>query len=199
MSETARSLPVLPVGTPGRRSLGWWGMLWAIVTEGTLFAYLLFSYGYFAVQLAGNWMPRQVPPLRLALPGIVLLVISVPAMWLGSFGARRGRTVALLIGLVLALALGAAFGVLQGLDWRSEPLTLRQGEFGSVYYTLTGLHLAHLAAGLLGLLLMLIWSALGYFDARRHAPVLILAAYWYFVVVVGVTVFVALYVLPRVW
>lgn len=199
MSDTARRLPVLPVGSTGHRSLGWWGMLCVIATEGTLFAYLLFSYGYFAVQLAGNWMPWQPPPLRYALPGIILLLVSAPGMWLGGFGARRGRRAMLLIGLMLALALGCAFGVLQGLDWRIEAVTLREGEFGSVYYTLTGLHLAHLAAGLLGLLLVLVWSVLGYFDASRHAPVLILAAYWYFVVVAGVVVFVALYVLPRVW
>lgn len=198
MSEAAR-MSALPTGTVGRSSLGWWGMLCVIATEGALFSYLLFGYFYYAVQLAGNWMPEKPPPLHYALPGVVLLVVSGIAMWWAEYGARRGRGAALLLGLPVALFLGILFGILQALDWRHEAFTMRSGEFGSMFFMLTGLHLAHLIAGLLALLVVLVWSALRYFDAVRNAPVLIAAIYWYFVVTIGVILFIALYILPRLW
>ncbi len=196
MSDAAASAP-LPVGSVGRASLGWWGMLCVIATEATLFAYLLFGYFYYAVQLDGNWLPQLPPSLKLSLPGVILLIASSVGMWWGERGVRRGSQGSLLLGVALALLLGIGFLVLQVLDWRQEPLTLRQGAFGATFFTLTGLHLAHLAVGLAGLLLVLAWSGLRYFDALRHTPVLIMAAYWHFVVAVGVIVFLALYVVPR--
>lgn len=199
MSEATVPRPApLPVGSVGRASLGWWGMLCVIATEALLFVYLLFGYFYYAVQLDGNWLPQTLPSFRLSLPGVILLVVSSAGMWVATFSARRGRLVPLLLGVLFALLLGIAFFVLQLLDWRHQPMTLRSGEYGATFFTLTGLHLAHLAVGLVGLLLLLVWSALRYFDARRHAPVLIMAAYWYFVVAVGVAVFLALYVVPRI-
>jgi hypothetical protein len=41
-----------------------------------------------------------------------------------------------------------------------------------------------LVAGILILLMVLIWSTLGYFDRWRNAPVLIGTAYWLFVLAV---------------
>ena len=40
----------LPVGSKGRLSSGWWGMITVIGTEASLFAYLLFSYFYVGAQ-----------------------------------------------------------------------------------------------------------------------------------------------------
>ena len=46
---------------------------------------------------------------------------------------------------------------------------------------------------------MLVWSALGYFDRRRHAPMLIGAIYWHFVDAVWLAVFFTFYIAPRLW
>ena len=51
----ALSYPALPVGGVRRLGVGWWGVLCVLLTEGALFAYLLFSYGYCAVQLDPSW------------------------------------------------------------------------------------------------------------------------------------------------
>lgn len=198
MSEVVH-VPPLPVGPVGRIGLGWWGMLCVIATEAALFAYLLFAYFYYAVQLTGNWLPERLPSLHYALPGVILLVISGGAVWIAEHGVRRGREKPLSFGLAVALLLGISFAVLQSLDWEHEAFTLRSGPFGSSFFTLTGLHFVHVVVGLIALLMVLIWSFLQYFDNVRNAPVLIAAAYWYFVVVIGVIVFLALYVLPHLW
>ena len=61
----------LPVGSKGRLSSGWWGMVTLLATETALFAYLLFSYFYIASQSGGAWPPGG-PPCR---------PISAPAGW----------------------------------------------------------------------------------------------------------------------
>jgi cytochrome c oxidase subunit 3 len=61
----------------------------------------------------------------------------------------------------------------------------------------TGFHLAHVIVGLLLLLALLVWAALGYFDRERHAPLTIGAIYWHFVDVVWLIVFSVLYLVPR--
>ncbi len=183
----------------GRISVGWWGVICVIATEASLFAYFLFAYFYFALQLGGNWTPLQPPGFLFSLPGVIALILSSLAAWWAERGARRGLRIDQLGGLALAALLGIVFLVLQLLDWGRETFTLKSSEYGSVFFTITGLHLAHLVVGVLALLLILVWSALGYFDARRHVPVLIGVAYWHFVVVVGVVLFLALYVAPNVW
>ena len=57
----------LPIGSKGRLSSGWWGMIAVIATEASLFAYLLFSYYYFAIQPhAAPWPPEM--PLQVGVP-----------------------------------------------------------------------------------------------------------------------------------
>jgi heme/copper-type cytochrome/quinol oxidase subunit 3 len=198
MSDVPFEQRPLPVGGVGRIGVGWWGLLCVIATEGSLFAYLLFSYFYFAVQLDGGWMP-EAPSFEFSLPAVILLILSGIAVWWGARASARGARGRFLIGFLLTLLLGLGFIALQWLEWRSKPFTMQSGEYGSIFFTVTGWHLAHLVAGVIGLVLILIWSALGYFDDRRNAPVLIAAGYWHFVVAVGVAVFLALYVTSYLW
>jgi cytochrome c oxidase subunit 3 len=62
MSEALWQGSELPVGSIGTRSNGWWAMLFIILTEGALFAYLLFSYYYLAIQPhTAAWPPGRSP------------------------------------------------------------------------------------------------------------------------------------------
>jgi cytochrome c oxidase subunit 3 len=201
MSEaapTAWAGGALPNGAIGRNSVGWWGALCAIGTEAFLFVYLLFSYAYYDVVLDPSWIPgdMQHPSLHYALPGVVALLLSSLAAFWAERSVQRARRSGVVIGFAIAFVLGCIFFALQCLDWSERTFSLRTGEYGSIFYTITGLHLAHLAAGLLALLTLMVWAGLGYFDEKRHLPVLIGVAYWHFVVAVGVVVFVALYLTP---
>ncbi|MGE5537545.1 MAG: cytochrome c oxidase subunit 3 [Gemmatimonas sp.] len=199
MSYVAMERERLPIGSIGRRATGWWAMLFIVATEAAIFAYLLFSYYFFAIQPhSAPWPPGGPPELRLALPNTVILIASSVAVWWGEEGIRRGGSGRLTIALLIAFVLGVAFVVIQGLEWSNKTFSFSSGVFGSLYYTITGFHMAHVVVGLVVLLAMLAWSALGYFNAVRHAAISIGALYWHFVDVVWLTVFFTFYVTPRI-
>ena len=186
----------VPYGSIGRRASGWWGMLTLILTEGFLFAYLLFSYYYFAVQNGPAWLPDELPSFRLSGPNTVILLLSSVAVWWGERGARREVRWQQLLGLALSVILGTAFFCIQLLEWSNKPFGLSSHAYGSLFFTITGFHMAHVLVGVLILATLLLWSALGYFDRARLAPVTIGAVYWHFVDAVWLTVFFTLYITP---
>ena len=187
----------LSVGSIERRASGWWGMLTLILTEAFLFAYLLVSYYYFAVQYGRPWLPAELPSFRLSGPNTAILLLSSVAVWFAERGARQDSRWRLLLGLLLGLVLGAVFVGIQFLEWMDKPFGLASHSYGSLYFTITGFHMAHVAAGLLVLAALLVWSALGYFDRERMAPVASGAPYWHFVDAVWLTLFFTFYVTPR--
>ncbi len=193
MSEA--TLRRLPVGSVGHKTFGWWGMLTVVMTEGSLFAYLLFAYYYFVVQYGRAWIP-ETPSLSLAAPNTVILLLSSLFVWWAESSASRGRTVQQSLGLAIGLLLGLVFLSIQSLEWRDKPFTLASTSYGSSYFVTTGFHMAHVAVGALMLAAVLLWSLLGYFDRERHAALSIAALYWHFVDLVWLTIFFTFYVTP---
>jgi cytochrome c oxidase subunit 3 len=198
MSETEALYrgEALPVGSKGRLSSGWWGMITVIATETALFAYLLFSYFYVASQSGGVWPPGGLPKLGLAIAGSVVLMLGSVTMWWGEKGIRAGKQSQLLIGLGTSVLLGLAFVVLEGIEWSHKGFTPRTDVYGSLYFTVTGFHLTHVLVGVLMLVMLFVWTLLGYFGVRRHSTVAIAVMYWHFVTAVWVAVFLTFYVSP---
>lgn len=186
----------LPVGGIGHKSIGWWGMLCLIASEASIFAYLLFSYYFYAIQNDRSWMPVAHPSLKLALPNTVVLLLSSVAVWWGERGARRGRRSQHLLGLSIGIGLGVLFVVVQSFEWRNKTFSLSSGLYGSIYFVTTGFHMAHVVVGLLILSAILGWSMLEFFNSRRKTPLLIGAIYWHFVDAVWLTVFFTFYLTP---
>ena len=195
---TTVSLPRrdLPVGSMGQHSVGWWAIICGILTEGALFAYLLFSYYYFAVQPRPVAFPPEAPTFSLAAPNTVILLLSSAAAWWGERATRRGARQNQTIGLGLASLLGIIFVVVQVFEWKSKSFSFNSDAYGSLFFTVTGFHMAHVIVGLFLLLPLTLWSALGYFGPRRSAPVSIGAVYWHFVDAVWLTVFFTFYITP---
>ncbi len=186
----------LPVGSKGRLSSGYWGMISLIGTEAALFAYLLFSYFYVASQQVQAWPPDGPPKLTLAVIGTVVLLLGSVTMWWGEKGIRAGRQRQLLIGLGLSVVLALAFVGLEGKEWSDKDFTAKTNAYGSLYFTVTGFHMAHVLVGALMLVMLFVWTLLGYFGARRHSTVSIAVMYWHFVTAVWVAVFLTFYVSP---
>lgn len=188
----------LPVGPHGREALGWYGLLTLIGSEAALFAYLLFSFYYTVTQQAGELGPTQPPSLALAGPNTLVLLASSAVAWYGERALRRGRRALATGAFVLTAALGVTFTLVQLREWSMKPFSLSSDLYGSLYFTITGFHLAHVAVGLIALLLLAIWLGGGYLDERRDAPVPIITTYWHFVDAVWLAVFTTFYLLPHV-
>ncbi len=186
----------LDVGTINRRSLGWWGMWTLIITEAFLFAYLLFSYYYMASQNGQGFIPRELPSFRLSGPNTIILIVSSVCVWFGEEGVKKEKLLQGLAGIGVAIVLGAIFVGIQLKEWADKPFTLSSHPYGSLFFTVTGFHMAHVVAGLIVLGTLFVWTALRYFNAERHAPVSIGAMYWHFVDVVWLTVFFTFYITP---
>ena len=196
MTDVSQRLD-LPVGSIGRHANGWWGMMMLIVTEGALFVYLLFAYYYAAVQHQRNWLPEDLPDFRLSLPDTILLLLSSVVVWRGESLIKQGRSGATAVYLSVAALMGIVFVAIQALEWGTKKFTPFSGSYGSLYYIITGFHMAHVAAGVLVLATLALWCALGYFNRIRSAPVSIGAIYWHFVDAVWLALFFTFYVTPR--
>jgi len=186
----------LPVGSIGASAPGWWGIIAGIVTEAALFGYLLFSYVYLAAQPHTSAWPSELPSLSLAVPNTVILLLSSVAVWVGERAVRQNKPRTQLIGLSAGTLLGLIFVGVQLVEWKSKPFTLASGSYGSLFFTITGFHMAHVIAGLLMLAALTVWSYRNYFDATRHAAISIGAIYWHFVDAVWLAVFFTLYLTP---
>jgi len=186
----------LPLGASGRHSVGWWGVIGVIATEGAFFAYLLFSYFYLASMSVNPW-PDRAPGFWLPLVNTLILVASSVAMFWAERGARADRTTRLRWGVGLAVALGLLFLVLQGVEYSREALSPTKTAYGSLFYTITGFHGAHVFVGLIMLVVVLVRALRGHFAAGRHEAVSNAAAYWHFVDAVWLAVFTSLYITPH--
>jgi len=199
MAEAVYHGEALPVGSLGHNAVGWWGMLCLIATEASLFAYLLFSYYYFAVQHGKSWLPVAHPKLALSGPDTVVLLVSSVAIWWAETGIKRGARTQHLAGTAIAIALGLVFLVVQYFEWRGKTFTLSSGAYGSLYFTITGFHMAHVVVGVIMLSVVFAWSAAGDFNTRRHTPVMMSSVYWHFVDAIWLVVFFTFYITPYLW
>jgi cytochrome c oxidase subunit I+III len=187
-------LPINGYDDFGVAHLGVWTL---IATEASLFAYLLFSYFYISFQGHPTpWPPEGPPRLRLALINTAILLSSSVVVWFGQRAAKKGNTKILSLALLGGAAMGVAFLVVQGFEWSNKPFGFTTNLYGSLFYTVTGFHMAHVFAGVVILLALLVWTRLKKFNAHRYQPVMIGGLYWHFVDAVWLAVFTSFYITP---
>jgi cytochrome c oxidase subunit 3 len=188
----------LPAGSAGERSGGWWGCLALVVTEASLFAYLLFSYLYLALQSGRDWPPEGLPKLGLGIVNTAILLTSSVFVWLCERCVRQRRVRLAVASMAVAVLLGIVFVGVQLREWANHPYGISAHLYGSLYFTITGFHMMHVIVGIVVLGMLLWWTALGYFDEQRRAALTIGGLYWHFVDVVWLFIFSTLYLSPYV-
>lgn len=188
----------LPVGAIDTRASGWWAMIFVIFTEASLFAYLLFSYFYLAVQphLPGTFPEGGSPSLALALPNTFILLLSSVAVGWAQFNIERDDSRRLALGMGVGAVLGMVFLVVQYFEWSAKAFALASSPYSSLYFTVTGFHMAHVVVGVVMLWALFAWSLMGYFNRVRYAHIHIGALYWHFVDAVWLVVFFTFYITP---
>jgi cytochrome c oxidase subunit 3 len=175
------------------------GMLLFIASEVMFFGGLFAAYFNARAAFPGEWRPpppaHELEILPLALPLTLVLVASSFTMQFGVWAIRRGDQKALRNWTAVTLLLGVAFLVGQLYDYSILGFGIGDGVFGTVFYTLTGFHGAHVFGGAVGLTILLARSMQGQFSARNHVAVEAVSMYWHFVDVVWIALFTTLYIL----
>lgn len=196
MSELSDNTRAFPVGSAGELSSGWWGMKTVIATEASLFVYLIFSYLYLGSQTLQHWPPEGMPRIGIGAANTCVLLVSSVFVWLCERLVRRRRIKWAVVSMGVGIVLGAVFVGIQLKEWHDHPYGIATHLYGSLYFTITGFHVIHVLIGLVVLIFLLIWTALGYFDERRCAALKIGGLYWHFVDVIWIFIFTTLYVTP---
>lgn len=175
------------------------GMLLFIGSELMFFAGLFAAY--FNVR-AGHttWPPIEGLELGLALPAVVtvILVASSFTMQWAVWSIRKGDRTGMVRALAVTLLLGIVFLFLQVYDYTvliGEGFGINSGIFGTLFYSLTGFHGAHVFGGVIGIGVVLLRGMSGQFSARHHVAVEAVSAYWHFVDVIWIALFATIYLI----
>jgi cytochrome c oxidase subunit III len=191
-------LSELPLHAMGSASPTWWGTVAFMLIEGTGFALVIGVYLYLA-SLASSW------PLGAPLPGLgpgtvltfLLLASLVPNVLLSRW-ADQGDLRRVRIGLVVMAVLGVVPLVPRWFEFASLHVSWDSNAYGSITWTMLGLHTTHLLTDLADTLVLAVLMFTRHGDnKRRFGDVRNNAMYWNFVVLTWLPIYACLYGVPR--
>lgn len=196
----------LPEGTEDHRSPIWWGNLLLIVIETVMFALLVGAYFY----IRGNftqWPPPQtnqpvaihdpVPDLLLPTINLGVLLLSCVPMFIADRAALRLLRQRTFWMLVVTTALGAVAIALRFQEFDALKFRWDDNAYGSLVWTIVGLHLVHLIVGTLENLTMIAWIAVYGLDQKHGRDVRVAAAYWYWIGAIWIVLYAIVFPGPR--
>jgi cytochrome c oxidase subunit 3 len=196
--HVAIDLSRLPLHGMGRASVTWWGTMAFMLIEGTGFALVIAVY-FYLMSLAATW-PIDAPPPGL-LPGTVVTLIlaaSVVPNYLISRWAERQDLRKVQIGLVVMSLFGIAPLIVRAFEFPALRVNWDSNAYGSVVWTLLGLHTTHIITDLVDTLVLtaLMFTRHGK-NLRRFGDVQDNAMYWNFVVAAWLPIYGCIYWIPR--
>jgi cytochrome c oxidase subunit 3 len=175
------------------------GMIVFVASEAMFFA--AFFGGYFTIKAnAPAWPPPDVPHLEIEIAAIltVILIASSVTVQMALRSTRGGSSRPATIWLGTTILLGICFLGLQLYDYSQLGFGLKDGPFGTLFYVMTGIHMAHVVGGVVFLSLVFGQATRGRLSPEHHDPLAAGAIYWDFVDVVWICLFVVFYILtPR--
>lgn len=188
----------LPLHGMGPASVTWWGTLAFMLIEGTGFALTIAVYLYL-MSLARVW-PINAPPPDL-LPGTLMtliLGISVVPNILLSRWAEQQDLRKVRVGMVIMSILGIIPLIVRIFEFPALKVSWDSNAYGSVVWTLLGLHTTHIITDLVDTLVLavLMFTRHGP-NLRRFGDVQDNAMYWNFVVATWLPIYGCIYWLAR--
>jgi len=172
------------------------GMFLFIASEIMLFGAFFTAYFFVRVVNGLDWPPEQFHlPVFVAGVNTAILLTSSATMHWALQSIKRGNRVGLQAGLLLTFMMGLTFLLTQILEYARVGFAPHDTAFGTIFFSLTGLHGAHVAIGLLLLLSVTIRAFRGHYSAKAHAGVEIPGIYWHFVDVMWIVVYATIYIL----
>ena len=170
-----------------------------VLTETTLFSIFVAGYLFYIGKSLTGPTPRGVLDLPV-LATICLLSSSVTIM-LAERAFNRDRVGLFKLFWFTTIVLGFLFLSMTAVEWRRliyhDGLTISTNLFGTTFYSLVGLHATHVVVGMCLMLLVFVFSLLGYVTIMHRERLQMISWYWHFVDAVWIVVFTVVYVIGR--
>jgi cytochrome c oxidase subunit III len=177
------------------------GIYLFIASEVMFFAALFGAY-FNVKATARPWPPEAtefINPQWLPIIVTIILVTSSFTMQWATNQIRKGDRTGMNRGIAVTLLLGVIFLCLQVFDYyilvSNDDFGINSGVYGTLFYTMTGFHGAHVLGGVIGLTVILLRGTQGQFSAKHHVAVEAVHYYWHFVDIVWVALFATIYLL----
>ncbi len=171
-------------------------MLLFIISEVMIFGAFFTAYFFIRVVSHNPWpAPRmKIPAASTGINTAILLVSSLTIHW-ALVSIKKGNRFGLKAGMVLTFLLGLTFLFLQVNEYVHLGWAPHDTAQATIFYSLTGLHGAHVFVGLGALLIVTIRSFRGHYSPEHHQGMEVPGIYWHFVDGMWIIVYTALYIL----
>ncbi len=145
----------------------------------------------------GVWPPEGIEvfdPWHLPLLNTLILLLSGTTVTWAHHALLHDDRHGLVWGLVLTVALGALFTVIQVYEYAHAAFAFSGNIYGATFFMATGFHGFHVLVGTIFLLVCLIRALNGHFTPQKHFGFEAAAWYWHFVDVVWLFLFASIYI-----
>jgi cytochrome c oxidase subunit III len=172
------------------------GMLLFIISEVMVFGAFFTAYFFVRVVGGAEWPAEgtELPKLIAGVNTAILLSSSFTMHW-ALESVKSDNRLGLQAGMFTTFLLGATFLFIQINEYVHVGFSPQDSAQGTIFYSLTGLHGAHVFIGLTLLAMVTVRAFRGHFSSAEHHGVEVPGIYWHFVDIMWVIVFTTVYIL----
>lgn len=184
----------------------WWGNTFLLLIETTMFGILVAVYFSVRMNLSPFPPPKvdrfpvnynPVPELLIPTINLIVLLVSlIPNVWL-DLSARRKDLGAVKMALIITLIFNLAAIALRYYEFDSLLFKWDDNAYGSVTWTILGVHMLHIIALGCEDLFLLVWTFAKGLDDKHALDLTVTAVYWYWIVGIWVFLYALVYWGPR--
>ena len=190
---------LLPTHNKLSMTPGWWGTLFALLADGTLFISLLFAYFYLWI-VSPQWPPAEYRQLSLVLPvaAFAVLLLAGLAASLAEVCIRKLRSGWAQVLYVTAAVSGALFVVLQVWALQGSGVSAKEHAYGALIHTISGFQIVHVAIAIIMALFALLRVRHGYLHRTRPGEGKVVSLFWQYTMLQWLLGFATIHVFPLV-
>jgi cytochrome c oxidase subunit 3 len=172
------------------------GMMLFIISEIMVFGAFFTAYFFIRVAQGDAWPAHGTNlPVEVAGLNTAILVSSSFTLHWAEQCIKKNNRFGFKAGMLLTFLLGCSFLFIQINEYANIGFAPQDGAQQTIFFSLTGLHGAHVFIGLLLLLFVTIRAFRGHYSPEQHRGVEVPGIYWHFVDVMWLVVYFTVYIL----